>query len=355
MDGDVFGAQLHDLVKGRREDGETVTRQARDKIRINDGNTRSASNLKGAEEILGGVGAADTAQHLVRKGLGIDADTDDTVLTGHGKLFSGNGVGAAGFEGVLLQRADIGHALDRREQAGELVNVQNSGRAATDVDGTNSQAKTGDQSKDALKLLQQALQIVGNEGQKALGRVGHKGAVRTAGGAEGDRDVDRAILPSGRADQPRLVGGHLSSQGGLLGDDKIIPIELLAHTGLGISLLQKLGSHLGGAHAGEHTPGGAIGHHLTAHRGDGVAKGDLLQPLARVALAVIIVTGGLSLLVAEAEASVHIHTCLVGFGHGNPKLRGLRPLGLLVREFGAGEIDHAQGLDIVFINRAVNV
>ena len=68
-------------------------------------------------------------------------------------------------------------------------------------------------------------------------RIGNKGAVGAPCGAEGDGDVDGAILSAGRSNEARLVDGHVGGEGGLLGDDEVILGQLLADAGLAHALL----------------------------------------------------------------------------------------------------------------------
>ena len=234
---DVLGAQGHNAVKGGREGLEAVPGESRDEIGVDHGDARGAGNLIGLVEHLGIVGAADVAQHVITQSLGIDADTPHAILSGHSELFRGDGIGSARFQRILLQGADIGHALHGPQQEGQLIGIQNGGGPTAHVDGTHPQTQAVDGLKGLLQIVDEPLEVLGNEGQKPLGGIGHEGAVGTAGGAEGDGDVDRAVPSPGGADEPRLVDGHVGGEGGLLGDDEVILGQLLADAGLAHALL----------------------------------------------------------------------------------------------------------------------
>ena len=112
---------------------------------------------------------ADDAKHVIIKGLGIDADTVNTVSGGNSHLALGNGVGSACLQGIFFHGGNVDILLNDRKQPFKLGLVKDSGRSAAYVNGLNSKTKLLYKVKILLDLSTECYQIVGN-GSKQLFR-----------------------------------------------------------------------------------------------------------------------------------------------------------------------------------------
>ena len=102
-------------------------------VGVDVGKAQALGQVEGLHHVLGGVAAADVAQHLVRQGLGVDADAADVRLPQSQELLLGDGVRAAGLHGKLPAAGEVEYLADFPAQGGELLGAEGGGRAPANV------------------------------------------------------------------------------------------------------------------------------------------------------------------------------------------------------------------------------
>ena len=337
------------MVKGFGKCFETVAGQTDDQIGIHGWNAGIPRQIVSAEEIRRRMASANAGKHFVAKRLRIDAGSCNAVFLCNGKFFGGNGVRSAGFQRKFFQTGNVGFLIDQKEQFAQLIGRKNGWRSAADVDGFQAQAKFADGLKVCAQVGFQFLQIFRDQSQQFFGSIGNKGAIGAPRGAKRNGNIHTAIARVRRSNQLLLGKRHVGCKRRFFGNDKIFIRQNALGARFADAAAQKIGCNFGGSNTGKHSPRRAI----TQQFPPGGNNRRTANHFCRFFLGIIrrkIQCAAANRLFAVAFDGGFGAVSVGAFCQFQAQFR--RALLILRRnaEFFPGEKDHAQRLNIIYVD-----
>ena len=288
VDGDVVRPEGKALVQRAAEALGGVRRQTRNEIHIHMGKAHGHGQSHGFFDVRGRMPPADGLQNAVLQGLGVHADAVAAMIQQHPQLLAVDGIGSAGFDAVFGAARQVKTPVQMGQKTIHLVGGEGGGRAAAHIKALDVQTQLFHHLRRLGDLPQQHRQIRLHKPKALFHRLRHKAAVGTAGGAEGDADVEGDVLRTEvfLGFQPRLRRLDAKLPAGLghavgVAQDRV-------HLSGGHALLQIARGQLGGADAREGAPGGSHPRDLLS----GLEKTQLHRPLAQALLFIFVGFGG---------------------------------------------------------------
>lgn len=252
----IGGPQSEHPFQALLEARQVVPGQSHDQVGVDVVKAQPLGQLEGFRNVLGGVAAADIAQHLVRQGLRIDTDAADARLPQGQELLPGDGVRAAGLHGELRAAGEIKHLADLPAQGGKLPGGQGGGGAPADVHGDQGEAQVPGHLSGLFQLHQKQVKVRVHQLFRVLHILGDKGAVRAPGGTERDGHIQAEIVFRQGFHRRGLGPQHPPGQLRLGGGDVTVALEV-GGARLFPLLLHILAQQFDRVDAREHAPGGA--------------------------------------------------------------------------------------------------
>ena len=190
VDGDILRVQRDGLPQTMLKALHRVPRQARDEVHVDVLVACFPGVGVAVQNVLCRVLAANTGQHLVREGLGVDGDAGGPVLLDDRQLFGVGAVRAARLHGVLHHLREVKVLPHGAHQLAQLVRREAGGGAAANVDAAEGQARFVSLYFDLLHLPAEAVHIGLHHLAVPVQIAADKAAIAAPGGAERDTDIE---------------------------------------------------------------------------------------------------------------------------------------------------------------------
>ena len=189
MDGQAVRRKSDDLADGALYILFRFFRQTQNQVHVDVVKALCSRQIKGVNDILHGMPAADQAQRLFLHGLRVHADAGNTVLFNDTQLLLCDAVRASCFHSEFLPAACKAF-FDQRQQPVHLIRLQCGRRSAADVDSVRLFSELLHHLRAGADFLLKCIEIFVHTVPEAFYGIRREGAVQAGRRTEGNADIE---------------------------------------------------------------------------------------------------------------------------------------------------------------------